>query len=96
MNSSSIVRGTCGQAPHLRSPLGSTQLREYRRNRQHLYPLEDYQAAVAEGGVATSYCGITVVVRRGDPATVVEVDRPEAGDCVTCVDIWHGEQWVRL
>ena len=27
---------------------------------------------------------------------MVEVDQPEASDCVTCVDMWHGHRLVRL
>jgi len=74
----------------------SVSIREYRRPRTHLFPLEDYRAAVAAGGTLRSYCGILETVPRGDPAEVEEARASSADDCATCVDLWHGRRWVRL
>lgn len=41
-------------------------VREYRRDRWHLYPLEECQAAVAAGGTAWPFCGIEVALLAGD------------------------------
>lgn len=96
MNPSSTVRGAAGQSGGRRATVAPSSPREYRRERQHLYPLEEYQAALVVGGVVTSYCGLDETVVRGDPADVVEVDVPAADDCVTCVDVWSGSDRVRL
>ncbi|KAA1426892.1 hypothetical protein [Nocardioides antri] len=71
-------------------------MREYRRERQHLYPLEDYQAAIAIGSPVRSFCGIDVALLCGDASDVVEVKEPDVQDCMTCVDIWRGRELVRL
>lgn len=96
MNSSSIVRHSFDQPLGERGAISATPMREYRRNRQHLYPLEDYQDALARGGTVRSYCGLDATFLRGSPAGVEEVKEPESEDCVTCVDVWRGRQWVRL
>jgi hypothetical protein len=96
MNTSSIVRRSSHQRPRLNEAVAATPAREYRWNRQHLYPLDDYQGALTHGGRVRSYCGIEVIVRPGDPADVVEVAQAELDDCVTCVDIWRGREVVRL
>ncbi len=96
MNPSSTVRGASGQRGGRREAVSPSSGSEYRRGRQHLYPLEEYRAALEIGGTVTSYCGLGENVQRGDPADVVEVDAPDADDCVTCVDIWSGRQRVRL
>ncbi|RHW26296.1 hypothetical protein D0Z08_15155 [Nocardioides immobilis] len=71
-------------------------IREYRRPRTHLFPLEDYRAAIAIGGTVRSCCGILETVPRGDPADVEEAVDSRADDCATCADLWHGRRWVRL
>jgi hypothetical protein len=70
--------------------------REARRNRQHLYPLEDYEAAIAVGGIVRSFCGILMRLTPQHDSEVLEATAPEADDCVTCVDVWQGRQLVRL
>ncbi len=98
MDPSSIVRSPSGQRGS-DSRLDHTvdPVRQYRRQRQHLYPLDDYEAARATEGVVTSFCGIEARLLRGeDDGDLVEVDRPDASDCVTCVDIWLGLRLVRL
>lgn len=96
MNPSSTVRGAAGQPGGRRETVAPSSAKEYRRERQHLYPLEEYQAALAVGGVVTSYCGLDETVECGDPADIVEVAAPDADDCVTCVDVWAGSERVRL
>jgi len=96
MNSSSIVRSSSDQPTRPGEAISAATTREYRRNRQHLYPLEDYQDALRSGGAVMSYCGIEVRLVRGNPADVVKVAEVEADDCITCLDIWLGRQWVRL
>lgn len=96
MNPSSTVRGVSSQRGGRSEAVAASSAREYRRDRHHLYPLEEYQTALAVGGVVTSYCGLDETVGRGDPADVVEVAAPDADDCVTCVDVWSGCQRVRL
>jgi len=98
MDPSSIVRSPSGQRGS-----GSDRdravapVRQYRRQRQHLYPLDDYEVALATGGIVRSFCGIEAELPGGeDDGDVVEVDQPEARDCVTCVDIWLGLRLVRL
>jgi len=70
--------------------------RDYRRDRTHLFPVDEVRAAVAAGGTARSYCGIVQSFLGGDPTAVDEVIEPSPDDCVTCVDIWRGRTWVRL
>lgn len=96
MSSSSIARPSGGQPPRPHGAVAATTVREYRRNRQHLYPLEAYRDALVRGGTITSYCGLGATCQQGDPADVAEVTEPEAEDCFTCVDVWRGRQWVRL
>jgi len=98
MDPSSIVRSTAGQrgsGTHRDQALAPA--RQYRRQRQHLYPFDDYEAALATGGTVSSFCGIEADLLGGDgQGDVVEAHKPEAGDCVTCVDIWRGHRLVRL
>ena len=96
MHASFTVRGASSQRGGREEAVAASSIREYRRDRQHLYPLEEYRAALAAGGVVTSYCGLDVTVRRGDPADVVEVAVADVDDCVTCVDVWLGSDRVRL
>lgn len=70
--------------------------REYRRPRNHLFPLDDYLAATAAGGDVWAYCGIREAVPSMEPSEVEEVSESRPGDCVTCVDVWRGRNWVRL
>jgi hypothetical protein len=95
MSPSSTARPRSNQSAPDSAPSVSAA-REYRRWRNHLFPLEDYRAAKASGGVARSYCGILEIVRRGESVEVEEVNRPSADDCATCVDLWRGRRWVRL
>lgn len=74
----------------------SAPIREYRRPRNHLFPLEDYRAAIASGGTVRSYCGILEAVRRGNPAEVEEASEASADDCATCVDLWRDRRLVRM
>lgn len=76
--------------------VSASSVREYRRDRQHLYPLDEYSAALKVGGVVTSYWGLDETIERGDPADAIEVTAPAADDCVTCVDVWSGSDRVRL
>jgi|GEM_PF-2900796 len=96
MDPSSIARHRSGQRGRHRAESEPDSVREYRRDRQHLYPFEEYRAALATGGTVRSYCGIVETILRGDAADVIEVAAPDADDCVTCVDIWSGYQRVRL
>jgi len=75
---------------------GPASARAYRRERQHLYPLEDFREALAVGGVVSSFCGLDVVLSVGDSSELVEADEPAVDDCVTCVDIWRELRLVRL
>lgn len=70
--------------------------RDYRRDRTHLFPMDEVRAAVAAGGTARSYCGIVQSFLKGDPTEADEVSEPSPDDCVTCADIWRGRTWVRL
>lgn len=97
VNPSSPVRVPTSQrgGPHVSN--AAPLAREYRRERQHLYPLDDYQAALATGGTVVSFCGIEAGLLPDDADDdVVEVTRPDASDCITCVDVWRGRQLVRL
>jgi len=95
MSPSSTARPAANQ-PTPRSSCSPASIREYRRLRTHLFPLQDYRAAVAIGGTVRSYCGIVETVGRGDPSDVEEAVESSADDCATCVDLWHGRRWVRL
>ena len=96
MDSSSSTRSPYGQRAQRDERVHVVPIREYRRDRQHLFPLEDYQSALETGGIVRSYCGIDELVRQGDPDCVAEVVAPEDQDCVTCLDIWRGQLQVRL
>ena len=96
MDSSSTARSPYGQRAPRDERVDIAPIREYRRDRQHLFPLEDYQSALAIGGIVRSYCGIDELVRQGDPDCVAEVFAAEDQDCVTCLDIWRGQLQVRL
>ncbi|RHW23712.1 hypothetical protein D0Z08_28300 [Nocardioides immobilis] len=96
MNPSSTVRGSSGQRGGRHEAVTPSSVREYRRERQHLYPYEEYEAALAVGGIVRSYCGIDETILHGDSTDLAEVADPDANDCVTCVDIWSGRQRVRL
>lgn len=71
-------------------------IREYRRHRTHLFPLDAYKAATETGGTVSTFCGLAQGVVKGDPADVEEVSQAGREDCVTCVDIWLSVKWVRL
>ncbi|KAA1427790.1 hypothetical protein [Nocardioides antri] len=89
-SSSTALSPYCRRAPRdERVDIAPT--REYRRDRQHLFALEDYQSALAAGGIVRSYCGIDELVRQGDPDCLAEVFAAEDQDCVTCLDIWRGQ-----
>jgi len=87
-----VVRVT-GQRVTPRATADTTLVKEYRRDRQHLYSREEYQDALATGGIVWSFCGIHDVVQCGDASDVAEATEPDADDCVTCVDIWRECQW---
>ena len=70
--------------------------REYRRDRRHLYPLEEFREAVAIGGFVSSFCGFDVELLRGRGSDVEEATEPAVDDCITCVDIWRERRLVRL
>ena len=72
------------------------ETRDDRRERQHLYPLEDYEFACTAGGTVRSFCGIELVLSAGTPADAAEATAPDDRDCVTCVDLWLGHRLVRL
>ena len=95
MRPSSTPRRLANQSTPTYSRSASS-IREYRRPRNHLFPLEDYRAAIASGGTVWSYCGILETVRRGDPDGVEEASEACSDDCATCVDLWRGRRWVRL
>lgn len=92
MESSSIA----ARAPGHRVMHRPASVREYRRERKHLYPLEEFREAVATGGVVSSFCGLDMELPRGRGVDVVEVKEPAADDCITCVDVWHDCELVRL
>lgn len=94
MDSSSTVRCPSGQRGSRRTT--AFPVRAYRKERQHLYLLDDYEAALPAGGTVWSYCGIEEMVLPSAGSGVVEVEDLEPGDCVTCVDIWRGHDLVRL
>jgi len=96
MDPSSTAARAPGQRVTRRATTMPASVREYRRDRQHLYPLEDYQDAVAAGGTVRSFCGIEVVLIGGASSGAVEAIRPDPEDCVTCVDIWRDRRLVRL
>lgn len=94
MDSSSTVRCASDQRGGRRAT--AFPAREYRRERQHLYPFDDYEAALTAGGTVWSYCGIEATLLPSTASDIVEVDEPEPDDCVTCVDLWRGHDLVRL
>ncbi len=96
MDPSSTAARPSGQPVTCHSTPAPASVREYRRDRRHLYPLEEFREAVAIGGVASSSCGFDVELRRGRGSDVEEATKPAVDDCVTCVDIWHGHRLVRL
>jgi hypothetical protein len=96
MDPSSTAARVLGQPVTCRTTAGPAAIRKYRRDRQHLYPLEDFNEAAAVGGTVRSFCGIEVALICGDTADVVEATKPAAEDCLTCVDIWRGSRLVRL
>jgi hypothetical protein len=96
MNPSSPVGRAASQRVAHRAASATNPARECRRDRQHLYPLEEYQDALAIGGVVRSFCGLEVALLSGDTSDVVEATEPDAGDCVSCVDIWRESTLVRL
>jgi hypothetical protein len=96
MDLSSTVRRVTSQRVTHRENAAPADLRAYRRARQHLYPLEDYQDALAVGGAVCSFCGIEVALLGGDTSDVIEAIEPVVEDCVTCVDIWRERRLVRL
>lgn len=73
-----------------------TPAREYRRGRQHLYPLEEYEAALVEGDTVRSFCGLDRALSPDDPADVQEATTPQADDCETCIDVWRERRLIRL
>ena len=95
MTASSAVRQATGQRAATIT-LSSASVREYRRHRRHLFPLDAYKLATAIGGSASAYCGIVEAVPKGNPADIQEVAKAGAEDCATCVDLWLGQNWVRL
>jgi hypothetical protein len=95
MSSSFTARFSANQ-PTPGSSGSPASIRECRRPRTHLFPLEGYRGAIATGGTVRSYCGILETVPGGDPADVEEALESSADDCVTCVDLWQGRRWVRL
>lgn len=87
MNTSSPVRvPTCQEV----------EAKVYRRDRQHLYPFEEYELACAVGGAVKSFCGVEVLFSSSPSAEVAEAKAPEDDDCVTCVDLWLDRNVVRL
>ncbi len=96
MNASSIARLSSGQPSRPGGAVAAAPVREYRRSRQHLYPLDAFQAALTHGGTIRTYCGLETTFKRGNPDDAAEVVQPAADDCVTCVDVWRGARWVRL
>jgi hypothetical protein len=96
MDPSSTAARAPGERVARRSTTMPASVREYRRDRQHLYPLEDYQDAAAASGTVRSFCGIEVALIGGDSSGGVEAIRPDPEDCITCVDIWRDRRLVRL
>lgn len=74
----------------------SASVSEYRRHRKHRFPLDAYKTATATGGSVSAYCGIVRAVPKANPADIQEVAEAGTEDCVTCVDLWLGQKWVRL
>lgn len=95
MTTPSTVRQATGQSGPAISPTPASG-REYRRPRQHLFELGAFKAATAVGGTISAYCGIVQTVPKGNPANVHEVSDASEEDCVTCLDVWLGQKWVRL
>lgn len=96
MDPSSNDRHESGQHLPPRAVQTHSSLREYRRHRRHLYPLDGYLAARRVGGTVRTYCGVDVRLAVDEPVELADVDGVGAEDCVTCVDIWRGRDEVRL
>jgi|GEM_PF-2267974 len=95
MTTSSTARQAADEPAAATGP-SSTSIREYRRHRKHLFPLDAYKATTAVGGIVIAYCGLVQEVPKGNPADVEEVSGAGREDCVTCVDLWLCQKWVRL
>jgi hypothetical protein len=95
MTTSSTARHATDESATAIAP-SSASIREYRRNRKHLFPLDAYKAATAVGGIVSAYCGLVQAVPKGNPVDVQEVSETGREDCVTCVDVWLCRKWVRL
>jgi len=95
MTTPSTARQATDESAAAMAP-SSTSIREYRRHRKHLFPLDAYKAATAVGGIVSAYCGLVQAVPKGNPADVQEVSKAGREDCVTCVDLWLCQKWVRL
>lgn len=96
MTASPTVRQVTGQERASTITSSSGLAAEYRRQRKHLFPLDAYKTAAAIGGRVSAYCGIVQAVPKGNPTDIQEVTEAGAEDCVTCVDVWLGQKWVRL
>jgi hypothetical protein len=95
MDSSSSASHASGQRLP-RAVESPASVREYRRGRQHLYPLEDYRAARQTGGTIRTFCGLDTMVAVGEVLEVADASGLDAEDCVSCVDVWRGRDVVRL
>ncbi len=96
MHPSSTAARPPGQPVTSRPTSVPAPVREYRRDRKHLYRLEEFREAVALGGVVTSFCGLEVELPRGRGSDIEEATEPAVDDCITCVDIWRESRLVRL
>jgi hypothetical protein len=96
VNPSSPVRVPTDHRVEARPHPTPGQSREYRSRHQHLYPFEDFETALVDGGTVRSFCGIDTALTRGGATEPVEVTKPDADDCITCVDTWLGRRLVRL
>ncbi len=96
MTASPIVRQVPGQKRASTITSASGLATDYRRHRTHLFPLDAYKTATAIGGSVSAYCGIVQAVPKCNPTDIQEVTEAGAEDCVTCVDLWLGQKWVRL
>lgn len=94
MDPTSTAARASAQRVTFRSSAVPAPVREYRRDRNHLYPLEEFQKTVTDGVVVSSFCGLEISLPRGGGSGVVEATGPVARDCVTCVDIWCGSSLV--
>ncbi len=96
MDPSSTAARPSGQPGTCRPTSVRTSAREYRRDRNHLFALEEFRDAIALGGVVASFCGLDVELPRGRGADVEEATEPAVDDCITCVDVWRESRLVRL